>query len=337
MNSLHKKCKKMQNQFECNLCNFITSNKYNFDKHLLTAKHKILTNPYIKNAENETKLNVCICGKIYKHRQTLSKHKKYCVFIQEKDQGIIQGIIQGINQGNNQGNIQGINQGNIQGINQGNNQGINQGINQGNIQGINQEKEEIKDMIMLLLSENKEFKEMLFNQQKQISEIKPGTTNNTNNNNQFNLNFFLNEQCKDAISISQFVESVQVTMENLMTTCHNGLGSGLIKLINDNLNKLSIYERPIHCTDKKRETIYIKNGDTWEKDKDKKGMYDLINKIENKQIKQLGLWTDAHPDFMENDTLSSEYTQLINRCTSSIEACRDKVVKYVCIDNFVKE
>ena len=170
-----------------------------------------------------------------------------------------------------------------------------------------------------------------------MTEIIPKIGNVTNNNNHFNLNFFLNEQCKDAISISQFVESVQVTMQNLMTTCHNGLGSGLIKLINDNLNKLSIYERPIHCTDKKRETIYIKNGDTWEKDKDKKGMYDLINKIENKQIKQLGLWTDAHPDFMENDTLSSEYTQLINRCTSSIEACRDKVVKYVCIDNFVKE
>jgi len=296
----------MQINFECNVCDFITSNKYNYDKHVLTAKHKILTNPYIKNAENENKQNVCICGKTYKHRQTLSKHKKQCIFIQEKDKEIIQGTIQGTIQENIQGNIQ--------------------------------EKEEIKDMIMLLLSENKEFKEMLVNQQKQISEIKPGTINNTNNNNnQFNLNFFLNEQCKDAISISQFVESVQVTMENLMTTCHNGLGSGLIKLINDNLNKLSIYERPIHCTDKKRETIYIKNGDTWEKDKDKQGMYDLINKIENKQIKQLGLWTDAHPDFMENDTLSSEYTQLINRCTSSIEACRDKVVKYVCIDNFVKE
>ena len=205
---------------------------------------------------------------------------------------------------------------------------------------INQEKdrdkEEIKDMILLLLNENKEFKEMLVNQQKQISEIKPGTINNLNNN-QFNLNFFLNEQCKDAISIGQFIESVQVTMENLMTTCHQGLGTGLIKLINDNLNKLSIYERPIHCTDKKRETIYIKNGDTWEKDKDKQGMYDLINKIENKQIKQMGLWTDAHPDYLDNEELTSEYMQLINRCTSSIEACRDKVVKYVCIDNFVKE
>ena len=122
-----------------------------------------------------------------------------------------------------------------------------------------------------------------------------------------------------------------------MTTCHKGLGTGLIKLINDNLNKLSIYERPIHCTDKKRETIYIKNGDTWEKDKDKQGMYDLINKIENKQIKQMGLWTDAHPDYLDSEELTGEYMQLINRCTSSIEECRDKVVKYVCLDNFVKE
>ena len=195
---------------------------------------------------------------------------------------------------------------------------------------------------MTLINENKEFKDMLVNQQKQISEINPSIINNTNNtnntnNNQFNLNFFLNEQCKDAISINQFVESVQVTLENLMVTSDNGLGSGLIKLINDNLNKLSIYERPIHCTDKKRETIYIKYDKTWEKDKNKEGIYDLINKIENKQIKNMDLWTDIHPDYEESDELMSNYMRLINRCTSSIEMCRDKVVKYVCVDNFVKE
>jgi hypothetical protein len=329
----NKKLQKVARIFECKICDYRSSNKSNYDKHNLTAKHKMLTNTN-KKATNVAKQDfTCICGKEYKFQSSLCFHKKKC----------------SMNKGINEGNIQGINEGNIQGKDQGN----IQGINEGNIQGKDQEKEDIQNLVIQLIknnnekmdifiNENKELKDIIINQQNQMTEIIPklgNVTNNLNNtnNNQFNLNFFLNEQCKDAISISQFVESVQVTMENLMTTCHNGLGSGLIKLINDNLNKLSIYERPIHCTDKKRETIYIKNGDTWEKDKDKKGMYDLINKIENKQIKQLGLWTDAHPDFMENDTLSSEYTQLINRCTSSIEACRDKVVKYVCIDNFVKE
>ena len=323
---------KMHTFFECKYCDFITSNKYNYNKHILTPKH-INTTKYNKKMQKMQEITnhmeqgvdyKCVCGKIYPYRSSLYNHKKKCCINKEKDQGNIQ-------EKKDQGNIQ----------------EKDQGINREK----DQEKEDIQNLVIQLIrnnnekmdifiNENKELKDIIINQQNQMTEIIPklgNVTNNTNNNNQFNLNFFLNEQCKDAISISQFVESVQVTMENLMTTCHNGLGSGLIKLINDNLNKLSIYERPIHCTDKKRETIYIKNGDTWEKDKDKKGIYDLINKIENKQIKQLGLWTDAHPDFMENDTLSSEYTQLINRCTSSIEACRDKVVKYVCIDNFVKE
>ena len=320
--------RKKTQSFECKKCNFITRNNFDFNRHLLTPKHKNTTlynNFTQKNAIITIPVSnfECLCGKSYPYRSSLYNHKKRCSLNKEKDQGI-----------NQEKKDQGINQ-------------------EKKDQGINQEKEDIQNLVIQLIknnnekmdifiNENKELKDIIINQQNQMTEIIPklgNVTNNLNNtnNNQFNLNFFLNEQCKDAISISQFVESVQVTMENLMTTCHNGLGSGLIKLINDNLNKLSIYERPIHCTDKKRETIYIKNGDTWEKDKDKKGMYDLINKIENKQIKQLGLWTDAHPDFMENDTLSSEYTQLINRCTSSIEACRDKVVKYVCIDNFVKE
>ena len=324
----NKKSPKVARFFECKKCNYLSSKESDFNKHLLTSKHKMLTNTNKMATNVATDAFACICGKKYKYHSSLCFHKKKCSFYNEKDQAI--------NQRKDQGN----------------NQEKDQEINRERDQGNNEEKEDIQKLVIQLIrnnnekmdifiNENKELKDIIINQQNQMTEIIPklgNVTNNTNNNNnQFNLNFFLNEQCKDAISISQFVESVQVTMENLMTTCHNGLGSGLIKLINDNLNKLSIYERPIHCTDKKRETIYIKNGDTWEKDKDKKGMYDLINKIENKQIKQLGLWTDAHPDYMKNDSLSSEYTQLINRCTSSIEACRDKVVKYVCIDNFVKE
>ena len=283
-------------------CDFISYKKTNLERHFKTKKHLEINCSFLEIQKEPNDLTCEKCKKIFKTSSGLWKHNKRC---------------------NNRKNIYSKEQ---------------------------VEKEDIKDLVIQLIkinnekmdvfiNENKELKDIIINQQNQMTEIIPkmGNVTNNTNNNQFNLNFFLNEQCKDAISIGQFVESVQVTMDNLMTTCHQGLGSGLIKLINDNLNKLSIYERPIHCTDKKRETIYIKNGDTWEKDKDKQGMYDLINKIENKQIKQMGLWTDAHPDYLDNEELTGEYMQLINRCTSSIEACRDKVVKYVCLDNFVKE
>ena len=309
----NEKSQKVVKNFNCLNCNYTSSRRSDYNKHILTAKHKILMNTN-KITTNVVKQEfVCNCGKEYKFQSSLCFHKKSCNLISKKDQGKVQEIDQGKDQGKDQENIKDL-----------------------VIQLIKNNNEKMD----IFINENKELKDIIINQQNQMTEIIPkigNVTNNNTNNNQFNLNFFLNEQCKDAISIGQFVESVQVTMDNLMTTCHKGLGTGLIKLINDNLNKLSIYERPIHCTDKKRETIYIKNGDTWEKDKNKQGMYDLINKIENKQIKHMGLWTDAHPDYLNNEELTGEYMQLINRCTSSIEACRDKVVKYVCLDNFVKE
>ena len=118
-------------------------------------------------------------------------------------------------------------------------------------------------------------------------------------------------------------------MKNLLTTKDKGLGEGLSSIIIDNMNKLSLYERPMHCTDKKRETMYIKNSE-WLKDENQEHIGKLLKNVENKQMKNLEKWTDKNPTFMENEKLQQEYIKLVKNSTSSINECKGRAIKNVC-------
>ena len=201
---------------------------------------------------------------------------------------------------------------------------------------------------MKLLVDNQEIIKENQNMQKEnqkliatISDIIPQIGNNNNNttNNvkqKFNINMFLNEKCKDAISIDQFIDTIEVSMKNLLTTRDKGLGEGLSSIIIDNMNKLSLYERPMHCTDKKRETMYIKNQE-WEKDDKLEQVDKLLKRVENKQLKNIEKWTDANPNFMESEKLQEEYMQLIKGCTTSINECKSKTIKQVCDKVYIEK
>ena len=102
------------------------------------------------------------------------------------------------------------------------------------------------------------------------------------------------------------------------------------------MNKLSIYERPIHCTDKKRETVYIKN-DEWRKDENREEVNKLLKQTEFKQMKNIKQWTDENPGYAEDEQLQKEYINLVTKCTSSIETCQDKVIKKVCDTVYLTE
>jgi len=202
-----------------------------------------------------------------------------------------------------------------------------------------------KSLVIKLISENQELRNVMQKEnkalQKQITELIPIIGNNNNNtiNNvkqRFNINIFLNEKCKNAMSIDQFVEKIEVSMKNLLATKDHGLGIGLSNIIIDNMNKLSLYERPMHCTDKKRETLYIKNNE-WEKDCDKEQLTILLKRVENKQIKSIKKWTDEHPNFLDDEKLQEEYMNLIRGCTTSIEACKEKAIKKICENVYVTE
>jgi hypothetical protein len=162
----------------------------------------------------------------------------------------------------------------------------------------NEENVDYKSMFLEMINENKELR-------KTITEMIPKIGNNNNNNNtinnknKFNINVFLNEKCKDALSMDEFIDKIEVSMKNLLTTKEKGQVYGISNIIMENMNKLSLYERPLHCTDKKRETLYVKNNE-WEKDDNKEHINKALKKVESKQLKNLNVWLEEHPNYMNN-------------------------------------
>ena len=150
--------------------------------------------------------------------------------------------------------------------------------------------------IMNLVKQNSEI-------MKTITEMAPLIGNNNNNINNFNINIFLNEKCKDAISMDKFIQGIEISMKNLLTTKDKGLAEGISNIFIENMNKLSLHERPLHCTDTKRETLYIKN-DEWEKDNDNKQIKEKMRDVAQKQVRSLNKWTGEHPNYMNELTFA---------------------------------
>ena len=168
--------------------------------------------------------------------------------------------------------------------------------------------------------------------------INSNITNNTQNNNQkFNINVFLNEQCKNAINMSDFIKSLHITIEQLDFTKQNGLVQGLSKSIIENMNKLSIYERPMHCTDTKRETLYIKEDNEWKKDINKEKIKGAIKKASSKNFNALMNWKNLNPDYMNNEDKTDYFTKTISTIGKSSESIDEKVIKNLCKETYVKE
>jgi hypothetical protein len=172
------------------------------------------------------------------------------------------------------------------------------------------ENKELKDV---LKEQSKELKDALKEQSRALIEISTKsnttliqnntTTNNTTNNNSFNLNLFLNEQCKDAISITDFVDSLNLNVGDLEATGKLGYVLGISRIFINKLKELDVYERPLHCTDYKRETVYIKNQDTWEKDNSEKSkLRTIVSRIARKNLEQLPAWQAENPDYVRSDT-----------------------------------
>ena len=279
-------------KYVCEKCNFNTSRKSHYEKHLLTDKHKYLLN---NDAVATKKKYVCDCGKEYNYRQSLYNHRKTCKG--EKKENII-------------------------------------------IQSEN--KDEMKELVFKLISENQELKNTVLQEnkelRKQISELIPkvGNTINSNNKQKFNINVFLNEKCKDAISMDEFIDKIEVSMKNLLTTKEKGQVYGISNIIMENMNKLSLYERPLHCTDKKRETLYVKNNE-WEKDDSKEHINKALKKVESKQLKNLNVWLEEHPNYMNNHVEQEEFAKLMSECGKSIDDGREKIIKKLCDNVYIEK
>ena len=180
----------------------------------------------------------------------------------------------------------------------------------------NIEKTDIYDLVKYLMKENCDLKTMMIEQQNLVLEIaKNGTHNNTTNshNKTFNLQFFLNETCKDAMNIMDFVDSINLQLSDLESVGKLGYVEGISKIITTNLNALDIHKRPVHCADKKREILYIKDDNKWEKENDDKNkIRQAIRRVAAKNQRLLPKFKEAHPDCGKyHSKFSDQYNKII--------------------------
>jgi hypothetical protein len=176
----------------------------------------------------------------------------------------------------------------------------------------NKETNNTENLINYLMKENTEFKQLLIDQNKQMIEFSKNTSNyNINNNNcnnkTFNLQLFLNETCKNAMNITDFINSLQLQLSDLENVGEVGYIEGISNIIIKNLNALDVTERPVHCTDKKRETMYVKDENKWEKEDEKKvKMHKMVKKIANKNINLIGKFREMYPDYKKVTSKESD-------------------------------
>jgi len=197
---------------------------------------------------------------------------------------------------------------------------------------------EQQELIIQLLKQNKELQQSLIelSKEKYVTNI---SNNNNCNNKTFNLNFFLNEQCKDAVNMSDFLNSMKIELSDLENTGRLGFVEGISKLLLKNLRALDTYKRPIHCSDLKRQTLYIKDNNKWEKEDDEKmRLKNAIRIVANQNIKKISDWTKAHPECRDSESKKNDqYLHIVSNsmCGGTIEETQknlDNIVK-----NIVKE
>jgi hypothetical protein len=169
-----------------------------------------------------------------------------------------------------------------------------------------------KELIIMLVKQNTELMDMLKNNTSNQANHNINSLNN-NNNKTFNLQFFLNETCKDAMNIMDFVDSIKLQLSDLEKVGEVGYTQGISNIITSNLKALDVTQRPVHCTDKKRETMYIKDEDKWEKEDDNKSkLRKLIKKVANKNIKLLPQFREKHPDYSNSASrVSDKYDKMV--------------------------
>lgn len=273
-------------QYTCSTCNYFTSKKSQYNRHLHTEKHKRMTIHH--DVPIIDTIHKCDCGKIYKHKPSLYNHKQKCTSIcQENTQSIV-------NVTNADSHID-----------LSNNTMILELIKQNNT----------------ILLENKELKNLIIDLASKV-----GSTNNTYiSNNSFNLNLFLNETCKDAISMNDFIQNIEIQLKELENIGNNGYINGVTDIITSRLKQLDITKRPVHCTDLKRETLYIKDENTWNKDNENEKMRKMITKIANKSYKGIIRWREKYPEC--KDPENAKYDFCIKMMRNSLGEIGDEQLK----------
>jgi len=286
--------------FSCEKCDFSCSKKSNYDKHLMTRKHEIRTNSNKKMPKNAAPFMCSKCSKEYTSRSSLWYHAKKCN---------IDVVVQSVDISSSTCITKVTNE------------------NTSKIDNIN-----IKDMFLEVIQENKELR-------KTIQTMIPKMGNTTNHiTNKFNMNIFLNQDCKDAINIMDFVESLKIQMDDLIHTGKVGFVDGITNIFIQGLRELELHKRPIHCSDLKRDVLYVKDNDMWEKENEgNEKVKKAIHFIKRNNIQQINSWVVENPECMsENNIKNDDYMQIVHHSLGGTGSQQDKNVHKI-IKNLAKE
>ena len=313
MTMMTEKEAKNAERFRCEKCDFSCSKKSNYDKHILTRKH---TNDDIMTANDDTKkstLYICNCGRKYRHRQGLCTHKKTCDMLSTIDEDDIGGFAPTMG-------------------------GLGGFAPTENMIVLPYEEKSTTDnhfsiltnLVMEVVKSNLELQKQSVEAQKQSVEAQKQSTevqkqlievckniqpsnnnnnshNNSHNTNTFNMQVFLNEECKDAINLSDFVNSFEIQLEDLESVGILGYAKGMSNMIIKELKLLDVYRRPIHCSDARREIFYVKENNVWERETpDNSTVKTAIRGLAHKNMGKLSDWRDKYPDCIQSDSIYND-------------------------------
>jgi hypothetical protein len=289
--------------FYCDICEYKTIRKSSMDKHLNSKKHKeeiVRMNSSQKGLGGGGEVFKCKCGNSYTHVSSLSRHKRTCSISTEDENNkkmcdVVLGVVQ--KQSEIIGNLQ------------------------------NQVLELTKASVTAASNHS--------NNTNSNNKIKHKTMGNTNNNHlnncgNFNINIFLNEQCKDAVNLSDFVKSLEITFENLKIVNQTGVEESVSSLILKGLENMDVCKRPIHCTDQKRDVMYVKEEEKWEKDEGNDKLKSSIDDISRRHVYTLKKFKDVNPDIKVGHAMHDDFIQTMNRiCTPIEDHGKKRIVKQV--------
>ena len=317
---------KQKNSYSCELCNFISSNKTDYERHINTPKHhknvQYHTNTHESSLSASDNYTCFLCKKEFKHRTSIYKHKNICSGKHEMTPS---------------------NTSHVDVPDVPSQDYITEVISKN--QELTTANQELRSAMLLLIQQNTEF------QSKMMELCKGGgisttnshnmtNSNNTNcNNPTFNMNLFLNEKCKDAMNMKDFVNSIQLNMTDLENVDRLGYVEGMSTIFIDNLQKTDVYKRPVHCSDVKRETLYVKEDDQWEREgPDHVKMTNAVLAVEQKNVALVNEWAKANPRCLNSNTRENEtYFRLSKAATDgekdgNIDKVIRKVAKQVVIE-----
>ena len=273
-----KNRKKSQKKYHCKKCIYTSRNKYDYNKHLTTTKHKMVINGNFNGNKVVKRVELCCetCGKCYKYNSGLSRHKKTCatttvsMVLKEKLEKSVAPTLKGT------------------------------------------DHQTIELLTRALSKQGDLIEKLIENQNQMIPKL------GNNNNNKISINVFLNEHCKNAMNLTDFVDNIKVSIQDLEYTTQHGYAKGISNIFTKHLTDMAVTDRPIHCSDKKRLQFYIKDSDKWEKDTTHTKLDKTIDDVTNKQFWYLKEWEKENPDHLVDEQKGKIWLQMMKNMSGCL-------------------